>query len=115
MSVEQVDRIDCISTDSVSGEVVLTISDHLPWGDHEHLHLLQDKLNTYLAFIESDELLQKYPGADGRQVVIEVVGQYPLDGCAAGFFDKARAVIQGAGFDLRFGMLGSTRSRGDVS
>ncbi len=40
--------------------VVLYVSDHLEWGEKaeqgEHLQLLQDKLNTYVAFIESGDL-----------------------------------------------------------
>jgi hypothetical protein len=59
MSVEQKDVIDAIGVNKESGEVVLTISDHLDWEDTSaHLLVLQDKINTYIAFIESGEILQ---------------------------------------------------------
>ena len=49
--------------------VVLIISDHLEWGGKaeqgEHLQLLQDKLNTYVAFIESGEIYTEIPNALG--------------------------------------------------
>jgi hypothetical protein len=57
MSVEQTDKIDFIST-SPGEKVVLTISDHLSWDEDGHLHLLQDKINVYLEFIESEQLLR---------------------------------------------------------
>jgi hypothetical protein len=47
MAVEQSDLIDIISTDRVTGDVVLTISDHLDWSDSPaHQVFLQAKLNV---------------------------------------------------------------------
>ena len=43
------------------------------WDDSEHLLLLQEKLNSYLAFIESGEIYESYPRAMGRQLVIDLV------------------------------------------
>ena len=55
MSVDQTKIIDIISK-SKDGEIVLTISDHLDWKNlQEHLLLLQEKINTYLTFLESKE------------------------------------------------------------
>jgi len=47
MSIEDQDSVDVIGVNE-SGIVVLTISDHLKWDD-DHLYLLQEKINTYLA------------------------------------------------------------------
>ena len=55
MGVEQTTVIDAIGIDQVSGAVHLTIADALAW-DAAHLRLLQEKLNAYLAFVESGEL-----------------------------------------------------------
>jgi len=62
VTVEQTKVIDFISVDQ-NGPVVLTISDHLEWGSDGHLFQLQEKLNSYLAFIEGGELLNEYPEA----------------------------------------------------
>jgi hypothetical protein len=105
LSVDQTDRVDAIGIDTGTGDLVLTISDHLPWDDDAHLYLLQEKLNTYFAFVESDELLEAYPDAKGRRVVMEVVCQYPLDVNARTFFETARAAISSTGFELRFKTL----------
>lgn len=64
MSVENPNVIDIIHTDKDGGHVTLTVTDHLEWGDGEHLLKLQDKLNKYLAFVESGEIFEKYPGAE---------------------------------------------------
>jgi hypothetical protein len=75
MSVEQTNKIDFMST-APDGEVVLTISDHLPWDQDSHLPLLQEKLNVYLAFIHSEQLLAEYPAASESPVAIRVCMQF---------------------------------------
>jgi hypothetical protein len=104
MSVEQAHTVDFLSIDDASGRVLLTISDHLDW-DHDegaHLLMLQEKLNSYLRFIESGEINKKSPQALGRKVTIIVVGQFPLSKQASLFFQKAKTAIQSAGFSLEF-------------
>ena len=75
MSVTQTDTIDHIGI-SPEQEVVLTISDHLPWQEADHLALLETKLNSYLRFIANDQLLEVYPAAKDHSLVIQVVLQY---------------------------------------
>ena len=104
MSIDQPKVIDIIADDE-SDRVTLFITDHLPW-DHstttDHFAKLQDKLNSYLAFIERGELIQNRPAAVGRRVVIEVRGKYALSDVAQQFYSKASEVVQNAGFELRF-------------
>jgi hypothetical protein len=92
--------VDFVSTDPATGEVVLTISDHLAWEGTEHLQLLQEKLNTYLAFIESRELVESYSNAKGRPVRIDVVCKFPPPREAEQFLTKAASVTSVAGFAL---------------
>lgn len=104
MSIEQTNVIDFISIDRESGDVWLTISDHLSWYENEstHLQLLQDKLNAYLRFIESGEILKNYPRAIGKEVVINLVGKFPMSDQAKLFLRKAISAIENAGFRLQF-------------
>ena len=44
MSVEWGSVADFVSLDQITGEVVLTLSDHLEWGSDQHLLLLQQRL-----------------------------------------------------------------------
>ena len=109
MSIEQTETVDFVSVDRASDDLLLTISDHLAWdeGEGEHLLLLQNKLNAYLRFIESGEVVKKFPEARDRNVVINVVGQFPLSEKAKLFFEKATAAIQASGFNLKFSLFRS--------
>lgn len=66
----------------------------------EHLEVLQAKLNKYLAFIESGEILTAYPKAAHRSIRIDVVLRCPPSPDATHFLEHACAVIRAAGFDL---------------
>ena len=102
MSIEQTDVVDIVSTDRTTGHVVLTISDHLDWSDSTaHQRLLQNKLNRYLAFVESGEILQSYPDAKDRPIAFKVVFQFPPDEAGQAFLGKVRPIIESAGFSLR--------------
>jgi hypothetical protein len=103
MTIEQPNIIDFFSVEHGSGDVVLTISDHLVWdrNEGEHLILLQTKLNKYLHFIESGEIYERYPQVEGKNVVINLVSKYPLSEQASLFFKKASAAIGEAGFSLQ--------------
>ncbi len=109
MSFDQIDTIDVATIDKASGDLWLTISDHLPWDENEgtHLILLQNKINAYLRFIESGEVIKKVPDAKGRRIVINLVGKFPLSQKADTFLGKARATIEDAGFQLQFSLMRS--------
>lgn len=101
MTVEQADRVDLIGIDA-NGSVILTISDHLDWSDGvAHQAILQKKLNRYLAFVESGEILEQYPSGRGRSVIIEVVFKYRPDREGELFLKRADEVIRSAGLGLR--------------
>lgn len=104
MSIEQPDKVDFVVIDDTSGDVWLTISDHLPWDEEsgEHLAMLQEKLNAYVRFIESGEMHSRFPNTSGRSVVIDVAGKFPLSADARTFFDRASSAIASAGFKLQF-------------
>ena len=99
MSVEQRKVIDAVGIRRSDGCAVLTISDHLPWlSDNAHLLVLQDKINDYLACLESGEIYDSYPQAHGREIEIQVVHKYPPVGDAVSFLERAGETIRRAGF-----------------
>jgi len=104
MTIEQTNVVDILAIDKATGNVKLVITDHRDWGvdSDEHLRLLQEKINTYLRFIESGEMLEARPDTRGRDVVIGIVGQYPLSEEAQGFFNAAQDVVKKAGLGLEF-------------
>lgn len=102
MSIEQTDVVDIISTDRMTGHVVLTISDHLDWSDSmAHQLLLQSKLNRYLAFVESGEILRSYPDAKERSIEFKIVFQFPPDDGGHAFLEKVKPIVEAAGYKLR--------------
>jgi hypothetical protein len=103
MSIEDTSVVDFIGhNDNV---VTLTVTDHLEWGNDEHLLLLQEKLNTYLAFIESDELLSAYPQSENKKKHISVVCKFPPDEQAETLFSNCRVIIENAGFSFSYEVI----------
>src|SRR5262245_20829342 len=101
MPVDNPEVVDAVGTEVATGNIVLTICDHLDWTDAEsHLHLLSEKINRYLGFIESGELLENYPSAAGKSVRIDIYAKYPLTEEACRFFDHAREVARTYGVSL---------------
>ncbi|MFS2174731.1 DUF6572 domain-containing protein [Rhizobium pisi] len=103
MSLDQTNVVDAIGVDDATGELVLTITDHLEWtgNDNEHFLLLQEKLKTYLGFVESGEILETYPDAKGRAVLIDVVCKYPPSQQAQGFYNQVAQIVEDTGMKLR--------------
>jgi hypothetical protein len=104
MSVDQTDKIDFLWKDEHRNCVMLTIADHLDWKEDqgEHLLLLQQKLNTYLYFIESGQLLKTKPEYKGLPVVVHVRAKYELGDEAAKFYSLAKKSASEVGVSLEF-------------
>lgn len=107
MTIEDLDVVDTIGLHPTTGEVGLMIIDHLEWAEDgrsnkEHLYLLREKVNTYVAFIESGEIYESYPEARGKEPVIIVFGLDPMNQEAKVFFEKIKASLLKAGHKIRF-------------
>jgi hypothetical protein len=104
MSVGEKDIIDFVSTkDDV---VTLSIADHLSWDDERsHLAQLQDKLNRYLDFINSGELVDKFPEAADHRPLVRVYFLHPPTKTAHEFLDKASTSIEAEGVGFTHTML----------
>ena len=102
MSVEKDDVIDIISIDK-DDNIVLTISDHLKWDrENEHLLILQNKINYYLAAIEGGDLVVKYPDAVNRRIIIRVIAQYNPNKDGELFLGQVKNIVTLAGYGFEF-------------
>lgn len=110
MSVLDSDRVDAVSVHSESEECFLSIFDHLEWGDEtdSHLGALQEKINTYLAVIESGQIQDEHPEIDMSKVCIEVVGKFPLTKEAEVFYSRASLFLKNVGVRLYFRLSDSS-------
>ncbi|RME29062.1 MAG: hypothetical protein D6798_01040 [Deltaproteobacteria bacterium] len=69
MSVQDRGTIDYLAIESGSGRVVLAISDHLDWTEpKQHLYVLQEKLNTYISFVESGQVWEEASTRAGKEI-----------------------------------------------
>jgi hypothetical protein len=110
MAIDQTNVVDSIGIEPNKDEAHLIISDHFDWGrddqtEKEHMYLLQEKINTYLRFIESGEIYAAYPKARGRRPVIRVVGKYEMSSNAESFFKKIKEVLWSSGYAITFERL----------
>ncbi len=93
MSLSNTKIIDAIGIEIGTGRAILTIADDWDWIDeHNHLVALQAKINSYFEFVESGQILDEYPDARGRQLVIDIIGRFPLPETAITFLKKAETV-----------------------
>jgi len=107
VTVKQTATVDWLGLEKATGSIVLTIVDDLDWADEtDHLLALQEKLNTYLAFIESDEVFDRLLDTVGRQVPrdtsikVSILAEYPITSRAEAFLEHATGAFEGAGFTL---------------
>lgn len=104
MSVEDLKTIDCIGIPiEAPYEVTLGISDHLGWGPFdEHLYMLQEKINTYLRFIESEEIYQSFPPAvHTTKKAIEIFFEYEPPSQAVLFLNHGTNILKELCIELK--------------
>ena len=99
--------MDAMGTDRITGEVVLTISDHLHW-DEEHLVQLEKKLAAYVRFCESGQIVETNPDAATSKVAISIIAQHRPTDEAVQFLEEAAKAIAKRGLILRYGPIPTT-------
>ncbi|HGG9806199.1 TPA: DUF6572 domain-containing protein, partial [Neisseria meningitidis] len=70
MSILEENVIDSASIEN--GILILTISDHLKW-DNEHLFLLQEKINSYIQYIESGQIFEDFGESSYETIEIQLI------------------------------------------
>jgi hypothetical protein len=80
MSIVDVNKIDGIAIDSNdNSKLMLLITDHLDWiEEYEHLFQLQNKINAYINFLESEQYRDIYPEKQFTTYCIEIHFKYNI-------------------------------------
>ncbi len=102
MTVEDSKIIDKIGI-TEDDKILLIIFDHLEWGEFtsNHILLLQEKINDYIAFIESNEIYDAYPNAKGKIFVFRICFKYTLDsGYAMEFISAVKNILNSINIEL---------------
>lgn len=108
MSIENINVIDGIALAENKKGFILLITDHLDWNDQlSHLNLLQDKINSYLEFIENEQYKEIYPNRKFKQAIIEIRFLYDIPDNCKTFLDSASSQILQLGVNLRYIITGT--------
>lgn len=103
MTIENADVIDGMGVDDRTSEVVLIISDHLPWqNEADHFSLLELKIGKYLDFIQGGQLFETMKGLEGRPIRIDVIYEHEPTELAMTFFNAAAQQLQEIGIVLSY-------------
>ena len=74
--------VDGMAYDEQNNALRMLLTDPLEWtgslSEHEHLSLLQEKINNYIAFIEDKQYKSVYPDKSFREFVIEIHFKYDI-------------------------------------
>lgn len=106
MTIEDTNGIDGIATHPDRNEILLVISDHLDWQHVDsHISLLEDKINAYIAFVESGQLrnLKGKEFSTNAPVVVVLSAEYAPPPETKSFFENVTDVLSSIGlrFELR--------------
>ncbi|MCX7113282.1 MAG: hypothetical protein NTX45_24855 [Proteobacteria bacterium] len=102
-TIEDTNKVDAIGIDKETGVVILKIFDHLIWDDEQkHLYLLQEKINSYLRFMESEDVLDAYPDARNRKLNISISFKEKPTANGIKFLDTVSKIVADAGFSLTY-------------
>ena len=105
MSVLDEGIIDFAGLEKSEKNLVLSISDHLVWGedtDDVHLLVLQNKINDYLRFIESGEVNEQFKPENYSKIIIRIIAKYPFSPDCIKFLNMSKQVINDAGYGLEW-------------
>ena len=99
MSVDQQGVIDVMTRSRETGDITLTISDHLDWAQPlEHMTLLQAKIDAYLRFVASGQVIERFPDAVHQAVTIQVAFRVPPpEGPVQDFLAAVEEKVEAAG------------------
>jgi hypothetical protein len=106
MTVEDVEVVDFVHIDHQTNVVVLTISDHLSWGQletDEHILLLQRKIYRYLDTIRSADFRTSNPKFTGKKFVINIANKFPLSARADQFLKFVTEAASAENVDVVLG------------
>ena len=103
MALDKTDTVDAVGIEKNSEFAVLTIADAWDWRDErKHLLALQAKLNAYFNFVESGQIWESYPEAAGRQLVIDVIGRFPIPQVGIDLLTRASEVSANLEVRIRY-------------
>lgn len=85
MAIDNANVIDGMAIDKENIALRLLLTDHLQWeegidavSEHDHLLMLQEKINAYISFIETEQYKNKYPDVEFKMAIIDMRFKYDI-------------------------------------
>lgn len=85
MAVDNTNVIDGMAIDKERKAICLLLIDHLAWeydsntlSEYDHLILLQEKINSYLSYLEAKQYEEPYPEEEIAMAVIQIHFKYHI-------------------------------------
>ena len=100
MTIESLQEIDIVTISEDHGRIYLNISDHLGWDTPTKLLILQQKVNRYLAFIESREMHLQHPQSVQLNPCIKLICMHQPNSNALVFLSQLSEIIEDAGYSF---------------
>ncbi|SAK96818.1 hypothetical protein AWB77_05658 [Caballeronia fortuita] len=99
MSLRDVDAVDYIGINILFKRVYVGLFDDLDRRDeNEHRDLLTKKIDRYIRYIRSGQLLLNYPKVRGYEIVLEYVSMHPMTPSGLEFWKSRERVLGEAGY-----------------
>ena len=78
LNIENTDTIDGMAYEQDTSSLILLLADGMDWSDmNRHLLLLQDKLNTYIWYIDAGQYEEKYPNVKRIEMRVSFLLEEP--------------------------------------
>ena len=72
LNIEKTNVIDGISYDEKNSKLILLLTDGMDWhNEYNHLILLQEKINNYIAYIEEKQYKKNYSNVEQIEIQIK--------------------------------------------
>lgn len=95
MSVLENNKIDGIATSDDGKNLIIMLSDHLDFeNETNHLLILQNKINAYLSFIQSEQYSEIYPDNNFENIVIEIYFKHKVTDNCIKFIEVVNSQIE---------------------
>jgi hypothetical protein len=84
MAIDNTNVIDGIAIDKNRKALCLLLIDHFAWNrnntlnEHDHLILLQEKINAYIRYLETKQFEEQYPEEEIVMAIIEIHFKYDI-------------------------------------
>ncbi len=112
MRLADPDTVDYLGVEKATGYIVLTLIDDCNWeNEHQHLKMLQTKINRYFDFIDSGEVFAEADKVLGREfdrhtpVKLSILAQFEPVGEGLQFLEHVKNAAQEAKVLFAFKVL----------